>query len=239
MALCSLSTGSRTVPWRFTAAITTSPAATRTSLFANAICFPCSMALYVAGRPTTPTAAETTISASGWVATRSRPSGPNSTSGIGRLAVFAPVRVLGDFSAAHNSRAPASVATDTTDGRNFTDCSIASLMFEPAAIATTWNFPGWASTTSRVWRPMEPVEPSMEMRFIWLYFIGVRAIMRTEYRISCVECSAATRECATRLRFQIGEFGVLGGIGEAFEPQAVAVGIGETGHPHRVSYLRF
>jgi len=86
---------------------------------------------------------------------------------------------------------------------------------------------------------MEPVEPSMEMRFIWLYFIGVRAIMRTEYRISCVECSAATRECATRLRFQIGEFGVLGGIGEAFEPQAVAVGIGETGHPHRVSYLRF
>src|ERR1700722_12203576 len=150
------------------------------------------------------------------------PSGPNRTSGIGRLVVFDSVRALGDFSAAHNSRAPASVATDTMDGRNFTDCSIASLMFEPAAIATTWNFPGWASTTSRVWRP---AEPRMEMRFICLYFIGVRAIMRTEYRISCVECSAATRECETRLRFQIGELGVFGCVGEAFESEVVAVGV--------------
>jgi len=72
---------------------------------------------------------------------------------------------------------------------------------------------------------MDPVEPSMEMRFICLYFIGVRAIMRTEYRISCVECSAATRECATRLRFQIGEFGAFRGVGEAFESEVIAVGV--------------
>src|SRR5277367_6364054 len=45
MALCSLSTGSSATPLRFTAAMTTSPAATRTSLLASAMCLPSWMAL--------------------------------------------------------------------------------------------------------------------------------------------------------------------------------------------------
>ena len=50
MALCSLSTGSSSTPWRATAAMTTSPAATRTSLFASAIFLPCSIALIGRGQ---------------------------------------------------------------------------------------------------------------------------------------------------------------------------------------------
>src|SRR5580693_5340939 len=88
------------------------------------------------------------------------PSGPKRISGWG--ASF--VRVL--FSASHNSFAAASVATETIRGLHWRTCSAASFTFWPAAMATIWNLVGLVATTSRHWRPMEPVEPRMEIRFI-------------------------------------------------------------------------
>ena len=76
MALCSLSTGSSSTPDAAAAAMTNSPAATRTSLFESATCLPMRTAAKVASRPTTPTAAETTVATSGCVATHSIPSLP-------------------------------------------------------------------------------------------------------------------------------------------------------------------
>ncbi len=43
-------------------------------------------------------------------------------------------------------------------------CSASSLTFEPAARATSLNLSGNSSMISRVWVPMEPVEPSTEKR---------------------------------------------------------------------------
>src|SRR5271168_1271973 len=61
-----------------------------------------------------------------------------------------------------------SVATLINCGWHCAACAAASFTFWPAAMATIWNLLGWCATTSRHWRPMEPVEPRMEMRFICL-----------------------------------------------------------------------
>jgi hypothetical protein len=103
------------------------------------------------------------------------PSGPKSISGIG--ACFFCVL----FRASHNFFAAASVATLIICGWHCATCSAASFTLWPAAMATIWNLPGLVATTSRHWRPIEPVEPSMEIRFICLrdYFIGDWDGMRT------------------------------------------------------------
>src|SRR5271156_2803803 len=90
------------------------------------------------------------------------PSGPKRISGWGVLFLCV------SFIAAHNSLAAASVATLINCGWHCAACAAASFTFWPAAMATTWNFPGLVATTSRHWRPMEPVEPRMEIRFICL-----------------------------------------------------------------------
>src|SRR3984957_21221573 len=180
MALCSLSTGRSATLRRFTAAITISPAATRTSLLASAMDFPNSIALYVAGSPTTPTAADTTISTSGWVATRSIPSAPKSTSGSDCALSLQSLVLRFFFNAAQSSRAPASVPTDTTCGRYFLTCSATREIFWPAARDTTWNSPGSESTTWVLWRPIEPVEPSIAIFFMWVYFMVVCGNMRMQ-----------------------------------------------------------
>ena len=64
MALCSLSMGSMRTPRARAASITRSPAVTSTSLLARATVMPRSMALSVGIRPTKPTVATTTMSAS-------------------------------------------------------------------------------------------------------------------------------------------------------------------------------
>jgi len=47
----------------------------------------------------------------------------------------------------------------TREGRNFLICSARSSTLEPAASAVIWNLSGCSSTMSRVWVPMEPVDP--------------------------------------------------------------------------------
>eukprot|EP00976_Prorocentrum_cordatum_P103259 1193385-Prorocentrum_minimum.AAC.3 len=44
-------------------------------------------------------------------------------------------------------------------------CSAMSSMLRPAERATTWNLSGCSSTMSKVWVPIEPVEPSREIFF--------------------------------------------------------------------------
>jgi hypothetical protein len=58
---------------------------------------------------------------------------------------------------------------DTSLGRYRAICSATSLTFDPAARATTSKLPGSESTTFRHWRPMDPVEPKMAMRFMRLF----------------------------------------------------------------------
>src|ERR1700745_1459992 len=200
MALCSLSTGTSETACRCAAAITTSPAATSTSLFARAICLPHSIALYVAGRPTTPTAADTTISASGRVATPSIPSGPNNISGAGWRD---------PLSMSQSFRAPASVATDTILGRCRTTCSAARAMFDPAARATISNRPGNESGTLKHALPIEPVDPRIEMRFMCQQFYrGLRDFANGEgdWRRSLV-----TGRCRTMLTIGTPVLDIPGG----------------------------
>ena len=72
---------------------------------------------------------------------------------------------------------------------------------------------------------MEPVEPNIEMRFICLYFIGVRAIMRTSIGFRASNVRRPHASARTFLSLQFGELGVFGRVGEAFESEVVAVGV--------------
>src|SRR2546425_814989 len=157
MALCSLSTGRRSTPAACAAAITSSPAATRTSLLERAICLPCWIAAYVASRPTTPTAAETRSSTSGCVPTASKPSRPHWMSGKGARP-WARSRPA-------SSSARAAFATETSCGRWRAICEAIRSMFSPAARASTQKRDGSDSTTLRHCRPIDPVDPRMARRF--------------------------------------------------------------------------
>src|ERR1700728_1851815 len=91
------------------------------------------------------------------------PAGPERISGRGDF----PPR---DFSASHSCAADSGVPTDTNLGLWRRTCFVISAMLEPAARATTSNEPGCESITLTVWRPIEPVEPRIEMRFICFYW---------------------------------------------------------------------
>src|SRR5713101_9754236 len=96
----------------------------------------------------------TTKSASGWVATRTAPSGPDTTS------------VLVEFSLDSRIAASDSVATEIIWGRQRWGWSKARARLRPAARVVTWKRSGKDSTTLRVLRPMLPVEPRMARRFM-------------------------------------------------------------------------
>jgi len=155
MALCSLSTGIRATPLACTRSITRGPAATRVSLLAKATVLPASMAARVGSRPTAPTMADSTRSASGREATARAPSGPQRISGP-----------FPAFMTAFSLAAAVWSLTDTTTGRKRRICSASSSTFWPAARATTRNSSVCSVTTDRVLWPMEPVEPRMARRFI-------------------------------------------------------------------------
>ena len=149
MAECSESTGTISAPYVSAASITSWPAQTSVSLLARAMRFFSRMAARVGRRPTMPTTAVTTVSASGQTAASSRASGPPRT----RVSVSAR-RTARSFAAA------SSVST-ASRGRNFLAWASSRSALEWAVRAATRS-PS-CSATSSVWRPMEPVAPKIEI----------------------------------------------------------------------------
>ena len=150
MAECSLSTGSRRTPLRRAAAMTSSPPATRVSLFAKATSCPASMADRVGSSPTIPTTALSTRSVSSSAASSHSPSIPDKI-----LTGRSLTRMRRDAAAASSKRA-------ANGGRKRRSCSSSIRSFEPAARACT-GYPSEAATSS-AWVPMDPVEPSTARR---------------------------------------------------------------------------
>ena len=153
MAECSLSTGSSLTPCCSTAWVTRCPPVTRLSLLARARSWPLSMAAREAPNPAMPTTLFSTTSGPCMAASSRRPSGPRSSSG----APARPARAASSFWAAAGS------VTQTARGWNSSIC---------ASSRSTWL---WADrpnisnpsarTTSRLWVPMEPVDPSRVIFF--------------------------------------------------------------------------
>ena len=170
MAECSLSTGTISAPKRSAASMTSCPAQTRVSLLARAMRFFASMAARVGFRPTMPTTAVTTVSASGSTAASSSPSGPPIT--------FVPVSA----SRTARSLAAASSVRTARDGRNFRTCSSTRSTLDRAVIAATRR--PICSATSNVWRPMEPVEPKMEIVLLIVYSSMLKTILKSAKRPS-------------------------------------------------------
>ena len=157
IALCSLSTGRRRTFFSFTSGMMRCPAVTRVSLFARAMSFPASIAAIVGRMPIMPTTAVTRISYPSMTAISKSPSMPET--------IFVPVSATRTAS----SFAFSSSQTPQIFGENSRIWLSSASMFLPAAIPTTSISP-FARTTSKVWVPMEPVEPRIAIRFISLSF---------------------------------------------------------------------
>ena len=155
MAECSESTGTISAPRALARAITISPAQTRVSLLARAMRFFASMAARVGFRPTAPDTAVTTQSLSARVAASISPSMPLPT----RMPVSA-TAVLKAFAAS-------SSYTATKDGWKSLACCSSRSIFRLAVSAAT-RMPRCCATAA-VCRPMEPVQPKMEMDLTILY----------------------------------------------------------------------
>ena len=153
MAECSLSTGSSFTPCCATARVTRWPPVTRLSLLARARSWPLSMAVRLAPRPAMPTTLFSTTSGPSSAASCRRPSGPVSNLG----APARPDRAASSLAAASGS------VMQTYFGWNSSIC---------CRIFSTWLWADRPNTsypcariTSRLWVPMEPVEPSSVIFF--------------------------------------------------------------------------
>ena len=155
MAECSESTGTISAPFSSARAITMSPAQTRVSLLARAMRFLWSIAAKVGRRPTAPETAVTTQSLSSMVAASIRPAMPE------------PTRISVSATAILNCLAAASSYTATNLGCSRRACSSSRSIFLLAVIAATGIL--ICSATAMVCRPMEPVQPSMEMALTMLF----------------------------------------------------------------------
>ena len=142
-------------PFRRAASVTMPPAMTSTSLFASAIVLPCSIAASTASSASVPDDAHSTTSASGCVATATRPSRPTAAS----------VTSLDHPSSRRSRSAARAVESAAIRGRYFAACCARRSAFSPAARPTTSRRSGWVSTTASALCPIDPVEPRIETRF--------------------------------------------------------------------------
>mmetsp|Transcript_20478 Transcript_20478/g.50900 ORF Transcript_20478/g.50900 Transcript_20478/m.50900 type:complete len:314 (+) Transcript_20478:768-1709(+) len=157
MALCSLSAGSMLMPCSLTRGLMTGPPLMSVSLFARAMSFFNLIASMVGWSPAAPTIPVTTVSAESIVEHARIPSSPCMI--VGMLDIPADSRF--DLSSA----AASAVAIETTFGVYFRTCSVMSFELVPAERASTTKLSGQASTISRVWVPIDPVDPRRESRF--------------------------------------------------------------------------
>ena len=139
-------------PHRAASCMTSSPAQTSVSLLARAMRFRSRMAASVGRRPIMPDTAVTTVSALGSVAASSRPSIPEAT------------RIVVSASRTFNAFAADSSIKTANSGRYLRHwASIRST--SRFALSAATRSPR-SSATSSVCRPMEPVEPKIEMAFV-------------------------------------------------------------------------
>ena len=151
MALCSLSTGNIFTLFFAASDMIIFPAITSASFVARAISLPAFTAAYVGARPGEPTIAETTMSTPSRTAASTSPSSPETTFRSGNSF--------------RSSLADPSSNTAATSGLKAFICSASSLILLPTASALTLNLSGWFEITSRVFLPIEPVEPKIESVF--------------------------------------------------------------------------
>ena len=138
-------------PYLSASAITSSPAQTRVSLLANPILLPARIAAKVGFKPTIPTMAVMTQSASAITAASIRPSSPHSTFTF-RSEILA-----------SKSRAAASDDITASLGLNSRHCWAMRSTFVPAVNAHTEM--SIRLIISRLCRPIEPVEPKIDTHF--------------------------------------------------------------------------
>ena len=134
------------------------PAVTSVSLFASAMSFPASIARIVGTMPIMPTTAVSTISAEAIVAASINPSLPET------------IRTSISASSVFKSPASFSLPMQTSSGLNSRACAASSLTLVPAASAATL-ISLFLLITSSVCVPIEPVEPSNEIVFIFSSFL--------------------------------------------------------------------
>ena len=147
-AACSESTGINRSGSPFTRSMTSSPPTMSDSLLARASVFPDCSAASDGAKPTAPTMAFSTMSASDSRAMVSAASVPARIS----MPRIAPSPAL-------ISRAASSSAIATSGGRNSRICPTSSSWLVAAASATTLNRSGLRRTTSSACVPIDPVEP--------------------------------------------------------------------------------
>ena len=151
IAECSESTGTISAPYFFASAMTSSPAQTRVSLLARPMRFFRRMASSVGFRPSIPTTAVMTQSASSMEAAWRSPPSPHSTS-TGRSEICSA-----------SATATSSVAMTASLGRNSRHCSAMRSTLFPAVRAAT-PMPR-CFTMSRLCRPIDPVDPRILTHF--------------------------------------------------------------------------
>ena len=149
MAECSESTGRMTAPCSRMVRVTRLPAATSVSLFARANILPASRAARVGFSPLKPTMAPTTMSTSSAAAREHRLSMPANT--------LLPL----SFSPSATMPYLSGLQTTTLFTSNSLAWEIRSSALLLAEISSTSKRSLCWRTMSRVWVPMEPVEPSI------------------------------------------------------------------------------
>ena len=148
-AECSESTGTTSAPWAAAPSITSSPPQTRVSLLARAMRLPRSTAARVGLRPTTPTTAVITVSARSRVAASMRPSGPEAT--------------RTEVSARRTRRSSAAAPSIITASSGLNRRAWASTKAASRLAVSAATVMPHAAITSNDCRPMEPVEPRIEI----------------------------------------------------------------------------
>ena len=139
-------------PRLFAKSITSGPAITRVSLLATAISLPASKAAQVPKRPAAPTIAVTTTSTSSPATFLAKASGPTTSS-----------TPWGIFD--RSTDCPASISVIAIhSGRTLCACSSNWSTREWAESPVKTNLSGKWDTTSRVLRPMDPVDPKSATR---------------------------------------------------------------------------
>mmetsp|Transcript_8414 Transcript_8414/g.20591 ORF Transcript_8414/g.20591 Transcript_8414/m.20591 type:complete len:236 (+) Transcript_8414:898-1605(+) len=157
IAECSESAGVMKTPCFFSRGTITGPAAMRVSLLASATSLPFSIAAMVGSSPAQPTMPVTTMSAWSILATSQTPSIPVTSVGLSPS-------IPSSSASSAPSLLPSSRATIA--GRNSLICSASSSTLDLAARPTSSKFCGRSRMMSSVCVPMDPVDPSSDMRLL-------------------------------------------------------------------------